>query len=102
MLDKNLNIRYGDNFFNKKRNHVLAARFGNPIPDKNTDVYYEQSVIFPGTMWIFMRQYNESTNHEQNRWDANDRREYIDCMQKSIYKFLKPMELNKTKNREGE
>lgn len=97
LLDKNLNIRYGDNFFREKRNHILAARFGNPVPYGDSISYYEQSVIFPGTMWVFMRQYNGIIDNDRDRWDANDRQEYINCMQKSIFRFLKPVE-NATKS----
>ena len=102
LLDKNLNIRYGDNFFKEKRNHILAARFGNPVPHGTSSSYYEQSVIFPGTMWVFMRQYNGIINNDRDRWDATDRQEYIDCMQKSIYRFLVPMKDKKTQEVDGE
>lgn len=95
LLDKNLNIRYGDNFFREKRNHILAARFGNPVPHGAACNYYEQSVIFPGTMWVFMRQYNGVIKTNQDRWDANDRHEYIKCIQESIYKFLRPVDNEK-------
>ena len=101
LLDKNLNIRYGDNFFKEKRNHILAARFGNPVPQGDSSKYYEQSVIFPGTMWVFMRQYNSEINNDRNRWDAVDRQIYIDCIQKSIYKFLVPIEEDTTKKTGG-
>ena len=94
LLDKNLNIRYGDRFFNEKRAHILAARFGNPISDCEAGDaehnYYKQSVIFPGTMWVFMRQYHtaDCQTDGANRWIAKDRKAYIDCMQKSIYTLL--------------
>lgn len=88
LLDKNLNIRYGDNFFKTKRSHILAARFGYPIPSLEPDIFYEQSVIFPGTMWIFMRQYTDITSLDRERWDSCDRDEYIKCMQNSIYRLL--------------
>ena len=93
LVDKNLNIRYGDRFFNEKRNNILAARFGQPIhlmaddasdnPDRN---YYKQSVIFPGTMWVFMRQYRNA--RDADRWTAKDQENYIACMQTSIYTLL--------------
>lgn len=95
LVDKNLNIRYGDNFFIEKRKQILAARFGNPIEKtekENDDLYYKQSVIFPGTMWVFMRQYTtgSSDNESTDRWNATDRDAYISCIQKSIYTLLKP------------
>lgn len=97
LLDKNLNIRYGDNFFNEKRKHILAARFGNPVPHGDAVGYYEQSVIFPGTMWVFMRQYNRigGDPNVEDRWNADDRRAYIRCMQESIYRFLRPADNGK-------
>ncbi len=87
LVDKNLNIRYGDHFFRAKRSSILAARFGQPIPD-NPDRYYKQSVIFPGTMWVFMRQYTDA--HDAERWVAEDQKAYIECMQNSIFTLLKP------------
>lgn len=102
LLDKNLNIRYGDNFFIEKKKHILAARFGYSIPGVNSEgnfeEHYKQSVIFPGTMLVFMRQYKtnenvglddeESKNMNDSRWNAQDRENYIKCMQESIFRFL--------------
>ena len=102
LLDKNLNIRYGDNFFKEKRNHILAARFGNPVPYGDSSSYYEQSVIFPGTMWVFMRQYNGIIENDRDRWDANDRQEYINCIQKSIFRFLEPVKNETKRETDGE
>lgn len=102
LLDKNLNIRYGDNFFKEKRNHILAARFGNPIPYGDSSSYYEQSVIFPGTMWVFMRQYNGIIENDRDRWDSNDRQEYINCIQRSIFRFLKPVNNETKEETDGE
>lgn len=119
LVDKNLNIRYGDNFFKEKRRHILAAKFGNPINESNESIenkkensnYYQQSVIFPGTMWVFMRQYTvsgavggsadntsrrDSDAYEkddsncEDRWNKTDREEYIRCIQKSIHRLLTP------------
>ena len=83
--------------FTEKRKHILAARFGNPVKD---GCYYEQSVIFPGTMWVFMRQYTNIDPAEIlsggdavlpiDRWNSKDRIEYIKCMQESIFKLLNP------------
>lgn len=105
LLDKNLNIRYGDNFFMEKKKHILAARFGYSIPGvksgTNFGDHYKQSVIFPGTMLVFMRQYktnkdtdlddSESKNMNNDRWNAKDRANYIVCMQESIFRFLSPI-----------
>lgn len=102
LLDKNLNIRYGDNFFKEKRNHILAARFGNPVPNGDSSSYYEQSVIFPGTMWVFMRQYNGIIENDRDRWDAKDRQEYINCIQRSIFRFLKPVNNETKEETDGE
>ena len=102
LLDKNLNIRYGDNFFKEKRNHILAARFGNPVPHGNSSKYYDQSVIFPGTMWVFMRQYNGIIENDRDRWDANDRQEYIQCIQESVFRFLKPLDNERKSETDGE
>lgn len=95
LLDKKLNGSYGDKFFIEKRNHILAARFGTPVFDNHeNDRYYNQSVIFPGTMWVFMRQYTLSnssaaeTNNLSDRWNAIDRDNYIKYMKKSIYRLL--------------
>ena len=125
LVDKNLNIRYGDNFFQAKRRHILAAKFGNPISESDTtpQKYYQQSVIFPGTMWVFMRQYTldkhagENSNtpaaHDadaderddsacEDRWNKTDREEYIQCIQKSIYRLLKPeQKQNSSSSEEG-
>lgn len=125
LVDKNLNIRYGDNFFQAKRRHILAAKFGNPINEsgKTPKKYYEQSVIFPGTMWVFMRQYtvdahagensNDVATHDsdadekddsacEDRWNKTDREEYLQCIQKSIYRLLKPeQKQNSSSSEEG-
>lgn len=61
LLDKKLNISCRDKFFDGKRNNIIAARFGLNKPDKQ-DETYNQSVIFPGTMWVFMRQYVQNEN----------------------------------------
>ena len=100
LLDKNLNSSYGDNFFDEKRKHILAARFGYSIPgvisEGDSKEYYKQSVIFPGTMLVFMRQYKTNSDEdldagESKRWDAKDRANYITCMQESIFRFLSPI-----------
>lgn len=91
LLDKKLNSSYVDNFFIEKRNHILAARFGTPVFNIKE---YDQSVIFPGTMWVFMRQYtlNSSSDFEKNnitdRWNATDRKNYIKYMKENIYQLL--------------
>ena len=70
LLDKDLNIRYSNHAFNQKRNHLLYAVFGLPIPnDKEEEsIYYNKSVIFPGTKWVFLREYTDtdSSKHSNN------------------------------------
>lgn len=108
LLDKKLNASYKDNFFSEKRKHILAARFGYPIP-KSIDTgkdYYKQSVIFPGTMWVFLREYqeepgkqnqaleNDSADQSQapvntsDFWTREDREKYIETMEESISRLL--------------
>ena len=94
LLDKKLNASYKDNFFNEKRKHILAARFGNAIPGaaEKTTAYYKQSVIFPGTMWVFLREYQDdsasqqqpSANGSADFWTSDDRKKYIETMEESI------------------
>lgn len=98
LLDKKLNASYKDNFFNEKRKHILAARFGNAIPGAadETKAYYKQSVIFPGTMWVFLREYQDdsasqqqpSANGSADFWTSDDRKKYIETMEDSIYCLL--------------
>ena len=90
LLDKNLNGRYKDYFFDVKRKHILAARFGHPVPGKNGE-FYEKSVIFPGTMWVFLRQYitDGGASNTDERWNDADRTAYIRQMRESIYELLK-------------
>ena len=94
LLDKKLNASYKDNFFNEKRKHILAARFGNAIPGaaEKTTAYYKQSVIFPGTMWVCLREYQDdsasqqqpSANGSADFWTSDDRKKYIETMEESI------------------
>lgn len=98
LLDKKLNASYKDNFFNEKRKHILAARFGNAIPGaaEKTTAYYKQSVIFPGTMWVFLREYQDdsasqqqpSANGSADFWTSDDRKKYIETMEESISRLL--------------
>lgn len=108
LLDKKLNASYKDNFFNEKRKHILAARFGNAIPGTDDEpkayykqadepkAYYKQSVIFPGTMWVFLREYQDdsasqqqpSANGSADFWTSDDRKKYIKTMEDSIYRLL--------------
>lgn len=89
LVDKQLNISYGDNFFLKKRQYILAARFG--LKDENERIK-EHSIILPGTMWVFMRQYVDTTSTDEktngSRWTDDDRQQYIKAMQESIFKLL--------------
>ena len=108
LLDKKLNASYKDNFFSEKRKHILAARFGYPIP-KSIDTgkdYYKQSVIFPGTMWVFLREYQEEPGKQNQAlendsadqpqapvntsdfWTREDREKYIETMEESISRLL--------------
>ncbi len=100
LLDASVNRSYKDNPFNIKRAHVLAARFGNAIPKVadatnavvETKAYYKQSVIFPGTMWVFLREYQDdsasqqlpSANGSADFWTSDDRKKYIETMEESI------------------
>lgn len=121
LLDKKLNTSYKDNPFKQKRAHILAARFGYPVPkkakvavkDEREDDYYKQSVIFPGTMWVFLREYqaSDTSDHlvagvsqaddtgipsdsgkqqaEDNTfWTKKDREQYIKTMEESIDRLL--------------
>ena len=58
---------------------------------------YERSVIYPGTMWAFMRQYNpkDATSSSQSdqsmikRWTSDDRGAYEDQLVDSVTQLLK-------------
>lgn len=100
LLDKNLNIRYSNHSLENKRKHLLAALFGLPIPrddspDNSTstfetkqeeDKFYEKSVIFPGTRWVFLREYADAENC--NYWSNKDKEAYETNVRKSIFEYL--------------
>lgn len=100
LLDKKLNTSYKDNWFKQKRAHILAARFGYPVPknaqvtvkEESKDDYYKQSVIFPGTMWVFLREYSDSSDEQSSGndmfWTKKDREQYIRTMEESISRLL--------------
>lgn len=92
LLDKDLNIRYSNYALNKKRDHLISAVFGLPVPADDNDntnddlSYYEKSVILPGTRWVFLREYNQPD--DKNYWSQKDREEYINSVQNSIFYYL--------------
>lgn len=107
LLDKKLNTSYKDNMFSIKRAHILAARFGNPVP-KSIDAgkdYYKQSVIFPGTMWVFLREYSDPSDNQSSKndtfWTNKDRTEYIRTMEESVSRLLGD-HVNATPNAESQ
>ena len=54
---------------------------------------YSNSVIFPGTMWVFMRQYIERADKIEQAasefWTRADREHYEDYIKKALYLMLK-------------
>lgn len=97
LLDKDLNIRYSNNDFNIKRDHILYAVFGLPIPNdkKDEQTYYSKSVVFPGTKWVFLREYADPGSGENsnkiyhNYWSKKDKEAYIKSIQESISTYLR-------------
>ena len=94
LLDKDLNIRYSNHSIKQKRKHLIAAIFGLPIPkENNTDdekEFYEKSVIFPGTKWVFLREYADPDNY--NYWSTSDKTEYEKSVKESIFNYLRGAE----------
>ena len=87
LIDKQLNIGFSNGWFCQKRKHVLCALFGQEIEMKDgKKKKYENSVIFPGTRWVFLREFdNENT---QKEWNMNDKEKYGDAIAQTIFDYL--------------
>ena len=63
------------------------GRNPNPMYVFITEGRYERSVIFPGTMWVFMRHFTKMSP-ASSVWDRDDRTAYENQMKDSIRELL--------------
>ena len=99
LLDLHINRTYHDDFFRSKRAHILAAQYGLPKPvpkgGGKKDELYEESIIFPGTLWVFLRHYieppvdGEESDSGSDRWVDGDRKAYRTNVEDTVLKLLK-------------
>jgi hypothetical protein len=83
LIDKQLNIGFSNGTFMTKRNHVISAMRGETVKlDSGADKEYPTSVLFPGTRWVFLREWRLGNGLTQDTftkefWCKAERDSYV-------------------------
>jgi hypothetical protein len=91
LVDKQLNIGFSNGSFREKRNHVLAAMYGESITIKSGEKTYSSSILLPGARWVFMRQWRTDKDSTlspeimvKDFWSKAEREFYVQKLETSL------------------
>ena len=81
LLDQSTNSKIGKNRFKRKRNIILKM-------DK--DIELKSDAYIPiGTQYVFSKNSTPSENYQVNYWSQQDKKHYLEKVEKTINQFLK-------------